>query len=296
MSISENNIGYEIITERLKVTVVKPGIVYKGSRFDWTGIVTDITLAGKYSFCVSESPVPLNGSGGLGITNEFGIHAPIGYDDAKTGDTFPKIGVGLLSKTSDESYNFFKPYEISPFPISVSQIENSLIFTVEAVNARGYAAKYIKTLSVLSDSLEVKYFLENTGTKAIHTTEYCHNFVSINNKRINGDFALKFSKPMEFETSSDILDIKGNEITWKYDAQDDFYCSTKELNVGKGLSWTLSNQNEGISISEEVDFAPLNAAVWGCYHVASPEVFIGIDLEPGQNMSWSRKYTFDLLK
>lgn len=80
----------------------------------------DTTLDGRHTFCVPEQYEPGRGSGGSGLCNEFGIRTPIGYDEAKVGDQFPKIGTGLLKRKSEEGYDFFTPYEVEPFPVFVN--------------------------------------------------------------------------------------------------------------------------------------------------------------------------------
>ncbi len=46
----------------------------------------------------------------MGPVDEFG---QVGYDDAKAGGTFLKIGVGILTKPDDKAYNSFRLYPIT---------------------------------------------------------------------------------------------------------------------------------------------------------------------------------------
>src|SRR5512133_1768995 len=98
MAIRTDTTGWELSTDRLMVRVAKPGFTYRRTRFDWTGFVTDVMLDGQHTFTSVESPNPMEGAGGIGLCNEFGIHEPIGYDEAPKGGYFPKLGVGLLKK------------------------------------------------------------------------------------------------------------------------------------------------------------------------------------------------------
>ena len=45
-------------SDRLLVEIAKPGTVYAGSRFDWTGFITQVYLDGKHTFCAYEDVVP----------------------------------------------------------------------------------------------------------------------------------------------------------------------------------------------------------------------------------------------
>src|SRR5688572_25534831 len=85
-----------LISDRLRVDIATPGSsTYAGSRFDWTGLITQVTLDGRHTFCGQEA-TDGTGTGGIGLCNEFGIFEPVGYDDARVGDQFPKLGIGLL--------------------------------------------------------------------------------------------------------------------------------------------------------------------------------------------------------
>ncbi|MFD1908517.1 hypothetical protein ACFSQ7_37740 [Paenibacillus rhizoplanae] len=82
----------------LTVEIAEVG-AYGGTRFDWTGFITGVTLEqGGHTFCVPESLVPGQGTGGIGLCNEFGISRAIGYEDAAAGEWFPKFGIGLLQE------------------------------------------------------------------------------------------------------------------------------------------------------------------------------------------------------
>jgi len=105
---------YVLENDRLKVDIAAPGEVYSGSRFDWTGFITQITLDHAVTFCVPERLEKGVGTGGVGLSNEFGIDQPLGYDEVKVGQQFPKIGVGLLTKASESDYDFFTIMTLLP--------------------------------------------------------------------------------------------------------------------------------------------------------------------------------------
>src|SRR5512135_3483133 len=100
----ENN-AIQLHSDRLEVEISQPGAAYSGTRFDWSGFVTQVTLDGKHTYCIPESLVPGEGSGGIGLCNEFGIDSPVGFDETKPGDLFPKIGIGLLTRLDKPDYS-----------------------------------------------------------------------------------------------------------------------------------------------------------------------------------------------
>lgn len=287
---------------RLSVEVAIPGSVYAGTRFDWTGFVTQVTLDGQHTFCMPESLIPDQGSGGIGLCGEFGIDRPIGYDEAPPGETFPKLGIGLLKRPDAERYNFFRPHEIvQAFPIQIDVSETEARFTVDPLDCRGYAVQLTKTLRVNTSVddrwLEIAYRLDNIGSKPIATNEYCHNFMGIDQQPIGPDYRLRFPYPVELEQlphmpPQPILNASGNDLTLNDTPQHPFYCRTSGFAQTQAPQWELIHLPSGVGLREYDDFAPARVAVWGVGHVISAEVFIDIDLPPGETQTWTRRYEF----
>ena len=83
----------------LQLEIQEPGKGYCGSRFDWTGQITQIRYRRQHTFCTEETVDPaLVNKLGRGLYNEFGIDQPLGYHDCSVGDKFPKIGIGLITR------------------------------------------------------------------------------------------------------------------------------------------------------------------------------------------------------
>ncbi|NLG24863.1 MAG: hypothetical protein GX558_05870, partial [Clostridiales bacterium] len=70
---------FDIRSSRLSVTLHEVGEIYTRSRFDWTGIAPQVTLDGRHTYCIAESPVPGRGTGGDGLCSEYGRHHSLGY-------------------------------------------------------------------------------------------------------------------------------------------------------------------------------------------------------------------------
>ena len=69
-----------------------------------------------------------------------------------------------------------------------------------------------------------------------------------------------------------------------------FYCRLQGYVKTDQPQWTLLHEPSGVQIQEYDDFAPGRVAVWGVEHVVSAEVFMDIDLKPGQSLNWQRRY------
>lgn len=317
-------------SSRLAVEIAAPGSVYAGTRFDWTGFVTQVTLDGKHTFCMPESLEPGQGTGGIGLCGEFGNEKAVGYADAQPGDLFPKLGIGLLRRPNTAEYNFFRPYEIvQRFPIQVSAAEPvptepQAQFVADALDCRGYAAQLTKTVRVRENWLEIACQLANVGNRTIDTHEYYHNFMGIDQKPIGPEYRLRFPYPIQLADlsrafrhmappllrkllpaplldrllkrvvtgSSSILRIAGNDITLNGVPQKAFYCRPLGFFKAEGPQWELVYLPGGVGLREYDDFTPSRVAVWGTTHVISTEVFVDIHLQPGETARWTRRYEF----
>lgn len=272
-------------SERLAVEIAEPGTVYRGSRFDWTGTVVQVTLDGRHTFCGAEPP---GGTGGVGLHNEFGLFAAIGYDEAAPGEQFPKLGIGLLTRPDDGPYQFARSYEIEPFAMGVSETPASAEFAVEPRECRGYAARLVKRLEADGNTLRISYGLENVGAKPLETQEYVHNFLSLSGQPVGPDYRLSVPT-MGLDWLTPPLRADGGRITWAQTPGEAFYGRTSEFSAA-GPCWELSCG--GLTVRECTDRPWNTFALWGTATVVSPEAFVAVRVPPGGCMTWERTYTF----
>src|SRR5262245_24568397 len=166
---------------------------YKGARFDWSGIISGVEFGGHsfygqwffkidptvrdVSYKDDDILVSVNTSA-MGPAEEF--QTPLGYDNAKEGDSFVKIGVGVLKKRDDTRYAFANLYDIVDHgKWTVNHTSNSIEFTQELNDkATGYAYIYKKTIRLTGDKPEmvIEHSLKNTGRLPIQSLVYNHNF------------------------------------------------------------------------------------------------------------------------
>ena len=282
---------------RLAVEINPPGVGYQGPRFDWSGFITQVTLDGAHTFCVPESLQSGKGSGGIGLCNEFGIDQAIGYDEAGPGELFPKLGIGLLSRPDQRPYDFFFPYEIArPFPVVMEIGVDWARFTVEPLECCGYAARLVKTVSLQASSLEIAYRLENVGRKPLQTNEYVHNFNGIDRQVIRPEYRLRFPYRVEIENGSarglDVVNYQGEEVCFTGTPSQPFYFRTLGFSLSVRPQWELTLQSSGVGLCEIDDFPPVRVGVWGMAHVISTEVFVEVNVRPGETQQWKRQYKF----
>lgn len=279
--------------ELLSITIFKPGTFYSGSRFDWNGFITDITLNKKFSYCMPESlNDKLGSTGGCGLCGEFGINEPIGYDEIKPGEYFSKIGVGLLKKQDDRPYFFAKRYELQPYTTEISTGSNHVVFTSQPLECSGYAFLYQKTVSVDGNELVIDYLLKNVGEKTFCTTEYCHNFIGINRIPTGSGYMLSLPCSVETDEQPNGIRISDNHITFDRPCGKDLYFAIGGAEGTDISYWELVNHECGAGLAEHDSFTACKFAVWAAAHVISAETFIRLEIPVGNSQSWRRKYSF----
>jgi hypothetical protein len=246
---------------------------------------------------VPESYQPGKGTGGIGLCGEFGIDQPLGYEDARPGELFPKLGIGLLRRPDEGPYAFSRPYEIAEtFPAAVENGKDRAIFSAAPLDCRGYAARLVKTIQVQENRLEIGYVLENTGQKPLVTNEYVHNFVGIDRQLLGTDYRLRLPQPVRYDPQAAVgmetAVIQGSELGFSVTPQKALYLRPLDFGLTTGAQWEIRLQSSGVGLCEVDSFAPVRVAVWGTEHVISPEIFVMIALQPGETQTWTRRFEF----
>ena len=283
----------------IALTIEKAGQKYRGSRFDWNGLVSQIRFRGV-SLLGQENSLRDSGIVGRGLHNEFGIKNCIGYDDCAVGEWFPKIGTGWLKKNT-EPYFFYTEYPLEELSFDCQVSGTSEVrFICESGERNGYAYRYVKTITLADSSFTIRYVLENLGSKPLDTDEYVHNFLCVGQRRVDAGYSLSF--PWKINTSrlvgindpDQVLSIVDNRIDVVGQTDEQFQIGglAEGLTESDGLAanWTLSDSVCGIHLSEFGSFIPTAVNLWGWTSVISPEVFFGFRIEPGNTTTWKRSY------
>jgi len=200
--------------------------------------------------------------------------------------------VGLLTRIDGESYQFARPYPITPFPISMEHGADYAKFTVEPLPCRGYAARLEKLVTAAADRLILAYRLENVGERRIITTEYNHNFLGIDGRQTGPEYLLRFAYAPNAGAWPEAVWADGGKISWRSVPLGEFYFHVNSFPTVPPHGWELINVRSGAGVRGTEDFAPCRLPVWGHGGVICPEVFIAIDLAPGAAMTWRREYEF----
>ena len=189
------------------------GIYYIGSRFEHGSMIGDIFFGKErsvYGRNLWRTPHdPSWPESGIGLASEFGCgdngatcagrgditNGVLGYESAKIGEPFLKIGVGALIKGScgaecntdvaansngESSYRFNSPYKFYRPPswkVLPSPDPNEVSFLSEEIVGE-YGYRIQKTIRLDGNVLTVRSLLTNLGTKQFTTPWYSHHFFS----------------------------------------------------------------------------------------------------------------------
>lgn len=278
-----------IKNDRLSVIIAKPGTIYSGSRFDWSGFVTQVTIDGKHTFCAYESLIPGKGTGGIGLCSAF---EEIGHKEAEIGDYYPKPGIGLLHKSSDKPYSIWEQYDVIPSTVQTVQQESTAGFVCESPECNGYSFTLKKEIFLDGNRLIIAYCMENTGSKPFETEEFVHNFLCVDNMPIGQDYTIRVPYKPEFDIKLGGVLIFDDEFVCKTHQNDSFYLFINGYEAARPHYWELRCNARNAGVRETSDFAVSGFHLWGMDHVISPEVFVKIALKPGESKVWERKYEF----
>jgi hypothetical protein len=293
-SIISNN----IITANLYLPDEKKGY-YQATRFDWSGLIASLEYKGHSYFGQwFEKYSPKTNDAVTGPAESFD---PVGYNGAKPGGTFIKIGVGLLRKPAEKMYNPFRLYDIADGgKWTVNRKKDRVIFIHELHDSTGYAYEYTKTVRLVKDKPELilEHSLKNKGQKPIETDVFDHNFPVIDNEPTGPAMKIIFPFKVKAEGSGwgVLAETDGNEIIFlrKLEEKEHVYSAGLEGfgNLAKDYNFNIQNQKTGAGVRITSD-QPLEKLVyWACSTTACPEPYIRLKILPGNEMKWNIKYEF----
>lgn len=278
---------------------------YRGSRFDWSGLVARVEFEGHTYFGEWKTPHDPEGNDDVvGTAEEFGntypgTSGPLGYADAKPGEDFLKIGVGLLRKIEEPEYRFWFGYQITkPGTWTIRHGPNWVEFRQGLSGANGYGYSYTKriTLPEKRPELVITRTLRNTGTKALATSHYCHDFTIIDGEPVGPNYRVQF--PFTVTTKSDLeqrAELRGSTITFPSVFREDESVFAELAGFSAAASdhaATVENLKSGAGVKIEGSRPLARFHFWATHRAACPEPFVQIELAPGEQAEWQTKYSF----
>jgi hypothetical protein len=290
---------------------------YRGTRFDWSGVIVSLEYKGhnyygpwfdktdpKVRDFVYDGPGIVAGpcSAITGPAEEFSTNNKgLGYDEAKAGGTFIKIGVGVLRKPESGNYSNYNLYEIvDPGKRTVRKNSDSIQFSQEATDpSSGYAYIYRKTVRLTKGKPEMvlEHGLKNTGKRTIQSSTYNHNFLVLDKQPTGAGFVITL--PFQIKSSvpprKDLAEIRGNQIVYLKELQGQDRVTTTVQGFGnepKDYDIGIDNSRLGAGMRITCDRPLLREVLWSIRPVLSVEPFIDMTIEPGNEFTWKISYEY----
>lgn len=271
---------------------------YKGTRFDWSGIISNLEYKGHTYFGLwfDKDNHPSNSM----IFGPVEAYAPLYYGKAAIGENFVKIGVGVMKKNTSEPYSSFKSYPIVDTGKWIIKKKKNQVHFVQIINDDNFSFEYSKTVKLVKNEAKmiIIHSLKNTGKQTIKTNGFNHNFFVIDNQPIGKGFELSFANTVSGTGRGlgDIFDIQENKIIFNRTMHPDESFACKHL---EGINNSVEdfkinvdnfNTNAGVKITGNQPLSRLR--LWGNSKTVCPETYINIKVVPGEEFNWSYCYEF----
>ena len=274
---------------------------YQGTRFDWSGIISSLQFGGhEYFGRWYEHHDPKIHDAITGPVEEFRTNDKgLGYDEAKVGGTFVRIGIGTVRKPDEPAYRAYDTYDIvDPGKWTIHKHKDRIEFTHALKSELGYAYVYRKTIRLVKGKPEllIDHSLKNTGKKEIETTQYNHNFFVIDHEVVGPDVSVKFAFiPKPTRGFNDRAEVRGQEIVFPRELQGKngvFSELEGSKNDVKDYDFRVENlkTRAGVHITSNQPLEKVN--FWAISTVASAEPYIHLKIEPGKEAQWKVRYDF----
>lgn len=294
---------------------------YRSTRFDWSGIVGSLKYGGHeyygpwfhdvdpsvHDYKYDETGVVASSiSAATGPAEEYETDGKgLGYDEAKGGGTFIKIGVGVLRKPADEvKYDHYRQYEIAdPGKWSVHRSPAAVEFTQELSDpVSQYAYQYTKVLRLEAGKprLIIEHILKNTGSRTIRSSMYNHNFLPFENHAPGPDLVTKAAYEIKSQRppAKELGAIRGNELVYlkTLEGKDQLAASLTGFGTSPSdFDFRVEQRKTGAGIRIMGDRPLSNASVWSIRTVYALEPFVALEIPPGSQTKWTFTYEFYLV-
>ena len=277
---------------------------YRSTRFDWSGIVAQVFYKGHtffrpWGYSISRTyPLtmhhPDSVNDGTGTVEEF--RQPLGFSEAKSGEYFVKIGVGVLVKPDNEPYNFARRYEMkTPIGWEVCITKQRIDFVQIVSTDFGYAYRYVKSIIIHPHKPEftISHTLQNIGNNPIITNTYCHNFILLDGQQTGDGYEAIFSDSIDInDFKNESIVHSGGKLVLKGKIPHTDAFGFPIFNMEMKNEVVIGNTNSKTSIHISGNQALSSFYFWLSSTAICPEPMIDIHLKAGKSVTWEIRYVF----
>jgi hypothetical protein len=268
---------------------------YRGTRFDWSGVIASLEWKGHNYFGQwFEKYDPTLHDAITGPVEEF---SSVGYDEAKAGGSFVRIGIGAVRKPEEPSYRQFGTYDITdPGTWTVNKGRDWIEFVHELRDTAGYAYVYRKKLRLAGHTLVLEHQLKNTGRKAIASSVYEHNFYMLDAQHTGPGFVVRF--PFDARAArplNGLAEARGREVAFlkQFEPKQTIFTELEGFGATpKDYDIRVENLKTGAGVRQTGDRPMSKLVLWSAATTVCPEAFIDLRIDPGAESSWRITYEF----
>ncbi|THV57784.1 hypothetical protein EZV76_14420 [Flagellimonas alvinocaridis] len=281
---------------------------YRASRFDWAGVIPKLEYKGHAYFGQwFKDYDPLSHDAIMGPVEDF---KAVGFEQAKAGEVFLKIGVGLLKKDDGKSHSFSKTYDIIDYGKRKVKVRTNAVTFHHEITSEGYSYNYEKKVKLIKDKpqLVLQHRFKNTGKLPIESLVNNHNFFVMDGIPIGPGYSVIFpftltdkdgvpyASSAEKTGLKDYAKIEGNKVVFTKELIDDFAqirpAFGYDYNDPKDYDIRLENREAGIGVRITCDQPISSLAVWSAPQTICPQPYINVKVAPGEVFTWTITYTF----
>jgi hypothetical protein len=272
---------------------------YQGTRFEWSGIIHSLQFKDHEYFGVWFERYDPKIHDAITGPVESTREGDLLYNEAKPGETFVRLGVGVVRRPDDRPFHAFHTYEIvDPGEWKVRTSKDRVEFTHDLKHESGLAYVYRKTVRLAKNKPEllIEHSLRNTGRRVIETAQYNHNFFVIDKQPTGPEFTVKF--PFDARATLDLKDkarVENGELVYLRELEKGESVFTELKGFGgtaKDYDFRIENRKVGAGVRITGDRPLTRLVYWSIRTTLCPEPYIDIRVEPGRETKWNIAYEF----
>ncbi len=289
--------------DRLSLALAVPGAAatYRGTRFSWAGIISEVTWGEHHLFGPWQpGPLPLDLHDNVsGTAGEFGMGIadmppPLGFNEAALGDCFVKIGVGVLRRPDTQPYQFHGSYELVEAPAWEVSANSWRVDMRQRLEFKGFGYDYTHAIELVpgASAFVIRHRLTNTGGRPIHQTHYSHNFVVLDRQPVGPDYEVifPFTPGPAFGEESDAV-LQGNRLGFRQPLRKAIFAMLTGFNGDAADNQvTVRNRRTGLTLKVVGDRPILRYHFFAVPGAVCPEPFVEIHAAPGETIVWEHRY------
>lgn len=268
---------------------------YRSTRFDWSGVVRDLRCRGhRYVAPWQTRHDPLRHDGLTGPVDEF---TPVGYERARPGEEFLKIGVGTLRRFSEDPYDRFRLHEIVNPGIRETITARDRVEFRHRLLSDEYGYDYRKTLRLTPEpGLRIEYALKNLGPAILSGYVYNHNFFTLDRMTTGPETEIRFPfRPSgTWREAYDCVELTRDGIRFNRELRRGEVVFMGDLHspdpATRRYEFSIRNLRTGAGIRTSGSGELSHMVFWAHANVACLEPYTSFQVFPGETGVWQINY------